>query len=169
MKKLQYRELSLESFAPFGSYASMIDPATVRIGAPPVEFYRDMIQAGLGPAQTASFGVCRVTRRPYVINVSEYHNGCPEVIMPLDGDVLIHAAPAVPEREFPADLAAVFRVPKNTLVVLRPGVWHHGPYTIDTPYVNCLVMLPERTYMNDCAFYDFPESEWIEITGPGLA
>ena len=169
MKQIAYQELSPEAFGTFGSYAAMIDPATVRIGAPPIEFYRDMVQADLGAAHTGSFGVCRVAERPYVINVSEYHNGCPEVVLPLDGDVLIHVAPAVPEKEFPFDSAAAFRVPRGTLVVLRPGVWHHGPFTIDTPVTNCLVMLPERTYMIDCAFFDFPKSKWIRITGPGLS
>lgn len=168
MKEITYQELSPEAFAAFGSYAGMIDPSRVCIGAPPVEFYRDMIQADLGAAHSGSFGVCRVSERPYIINVSEYHNTCPEVVLPLDADVLIHVAPAVPEREFPFDSAAVFRVPKGTMVVLRPGVWHHGPFTINTPTANCLVMLPERTYMTDCTVFDFPKSKWIRITGPEL-
>jgi len=104
--------------------------------------------------------------------VSEYHDTCCEVVMPLDGDVLMHVAPAVPEREFPFDLAEVFFVPKGTLCCLRPGVWHHAPYAfgglVGQPVVNCLIALPERTYMNDCKVYQFPVDRQLKIVGEGV-
>jgi ureidoglycolate lyase len=108
--------------------------------------------------------VCRVTGRPNIINVSEYHNGCWEVCLPLDGDVLMHVAPAVPQKEFPFEQVEVFYIPKGTIVCIRPGVWHHGLYTVDSDVVNCLVVLPERTYMNDCHVYEFPEDKHIKIS-----
>ena len=64
------------------------------------------------------------------MDVSEYHDTCCEVVLPLDGDVLMHVAPAVPEKEFPFDQAEVFLVPRGTLCCLRPGVWHHAPYAL---------------------------------------
>lgn len=163
MSEIAYKQLSLEAFAKYGSFANMINPDTIKIGAEPIEFYRDMIMTNLGSTTFASFGVCRVAKRPYIMDVSEYHNTCCEVIMPMDGDILMHVAPAVPDKEFPFDMAEVFYVPKGTLVVLRPGVWHHGPFTVNIDVVNCLITLPERTYMNDCYVYNFPSDKYIEI------
>jgi hypothetical protein len=34
--------------------------------------------------------------------------------------------------------------------------------------VNCLVTLPERTYMNDCKVYPFPSDRHINIAGEGV-
>ncbi|MBE3064911.1 MAG: ureidoglycolate lyase [Spirochaetes bacterium] len=103
-----------------------------------------------------------------MMDVSEYHDTCCEVVLPLDGDVLMHVAPAVPEKEFPFDSAEVFLVPRGTICCLRPGVWHHAPYAVGATVVNCLVALPERTYMNDCKVYQFPEDRRMKIVGEGV-
>jgi len=168
MREIPYSPLTRDGFAKYGTFASMIDPVWPKIGAEPIEFFRDMVQTHLGNSAPASFGVCRVARRPFVMDVSEYHNGCCEIILPLDGDVLMHVAPAVPEKEFPFDSAEVFLVPKGTLCCLRPGVWHHAPFALETRVVNCLVALPERTYANDCKVYEFPPDCRLKIVGEGL-
>ena len=167
MKEITWKKLTSLEFAKYGTYASMIDPSAPKLGAEPIEFYRDMVQSGLGMAPVASFGVCRVVKRPFVMDVSEYHDTCCETVLPLDGDVLMHVAPAVPEKEFPFDQAEVFLVPRGTLVCLRPGVWHHAPYAWRCDRVNCLVVLPERTYNNDCKVYAFPAGRHFQIVGEG--
>jgi ureidoglycolate lyase len=167
MKEITARKLSLEGFAKYGMYANMINPSAPKLGAEPIEFYRDMVQCQLGLSPVASFGVCRVVKRPFVMDVSEYHDTCCEAVLPLDGDILMHVAPAVPEKEFPFDQAEVFLVPKGTLCCLRPGVWHHAPYAVRTDVVNCLIALPERTYMNDCKVYAFPADRHMKIVGEG--
>jgi len=168
MKEIAWKKLSLEAFAPYGAYAQMLNPSAPKIGAEPIEFFRDMIQSQLGTTSLASFGVCRVVKRPFVMDVSEYHDTCCEVVLPLDGDVLMHVAPAVPEKEFPFDQAEVFFVPKGTICCLRPGVWHHAPFAHATQVVNCLVVLPERTYMRDCTVYPFPPDKRIRVVGEGV-
>jgi ureidoglycolate lyase len=168
MKQITYRKLSPEGFAKFGSYASVINPVGPKLGAEPIEFFRDMMQSQLGTAPVASFGVCRVVKRPFVMDVSEYHDTCCEIVLPQDGDVLMHVAPAGPEKEFPFEQADVFLVPRGTLCCLRPGVWHHAPYAFRSDVVNCLIMLPERTYMNDCKVYQFPADRQITIVGEGV-
>lgn len=60
------------------------------------------------------------------IGTYEYHNTCAEAMLPLDGDAYIHVAPAGPAGHVPYDEVEVFRVPKGTMVTLRPGVWHHA-------------------------------------------
>ncbi len=173
MRELRYRRLDPAAFAPYGSFAPLIDPAAggrsaPRIGQPPVEFFRDVIQSGLGADTAGSFGVCRVTRRPPVIDASEYHDGCCEALMPLDGDVLVHVAPAVPGERFPSEQAEVYLVPKGTMIVLRPGVWHHGPFALGAERVSCLVALPERLYARDCKSVTVPEQDRIRVVGEGV-
>lgn len=168
MKEISYKKLSVEGFAKFGSYANTINPSGPRLGAEPIEFFRDMVQSQLGTTPVVSFGVCRVVKRPFVLDVSEYHDTCCEIILPIEGDILMHVAPAVPEKEFPFDQAEVFLVPMGTICCLRPGVWHHAPYALCTDVVNCLIALPERTYMNDCKVYCFPADRHMRIVGDGV-
>ena len=83
--------------------------------------------------------------------------------MPIDGDVLIHVALATRNGEVPLDRIEVFLVPKGTLVIIRPGVWHHAPFAFGSDFVNVLVVLPERTYAKDCFVSIIPEDKQLEI------
>lgn len=159
MPTLKIEDLSVESFLPFGFYAQQINPGAEKIGAPPVEFFRDMVQQDLGRATRVSFSTCRVEKRAMKIDVSECHSQTGEAILPLDRDVLIHVGPATAGKDVPLDKLRVFRVPRGTLVVLRPGVWHHAPFTVDGEPANVLIVLPERTYANDCVVAELPEAD----------
>ncbi len=164
MRTIQAEALTVESFLPFGFYANMIDPQAEAIGAKPIEFYRDMVQLDLGGAGIASFSICRVEPRDCVIDVTEFHTATGEGILPLDNDVLIHVAPATPIDDGPPlDKFRVFSVPKGTLVVLRPGVWHHAPITPNDRPANTLIVLPERTYANDCEVVALDDDEIIRV------
>jgi ureidoglycolate lyase len=165
MKTVRIEELNAETFQPFGFFARLIDPAAEKIGASPIEFYRDMAQLDLGGASIASFSTCRVEPREPVIDVTEYHSYTGEGILPLDGDILIHAGPATPpDSPPPIERFRVFRVPRGTMVCLRPGVWHHAPFAIGKNPVNVLIVLPERTYANDCVVVELAESEQLGIS-----
>ena len=162
--KLTIKKLSLEAFAPYGTFANMINPSTVKIGKEPVEFFRDMVQQDLGGASIASFSVCRVLPRPAVIDVTEYHTANGEVNLPLDGDVLMHVGPATPNGIVPLKQIEVFRVPKGTIISLKPGVWHHAPFSVTDKPVNTLVVLPERAYANDCSVYEIPKKDRLTFS-----
>jgi ureidoglycolate lyase len=97
-----------------------------------------------------------------VIDLTEYHSSTGEGVLPLDADVLIHVAPATPNGIVPLEKFRVFRVPKGTLVILRPGVWHHAPFSLHG-VANVLIVLPERTYANDCTVVELPISDQIRI------
>lgn len=163
MKKVKVKELSLAGFQVYGSFANLINPAAYHFGAEPIEFFRDLLPLELGGAGSASFSVCRVTRRPLIVDVTEYHSGCGEGLLPLDGDVLIHVGPATPPGPPPLGDFEVFRVPRGAMVCLRPGVWHHAPFALQGPAANVLIALPERTYAQDCVVYEIPERERIGI------
>ncbi|GAK55186.1 hypothetical protein U27_02018 [Candidatus Vecturithrix granuli] len=164
MRTVQVKDLQVEAFLPFGFYANMIDPDTEKIGAPPIEFFRDMLQLELGNTGRVSFGVCRVEPRELIIDATEYHSTSGEGILPLDNDVLMYVAPATPpDEQVPLEKIEVFRVPQGTLVVLRPGVWHHGPFTTNGKPANMLIALPERLYANDCHVFKLEEQDQIKI------
>ena len=166
MNAITVRSLDAEAFRPFGAFANVVNPTAERIGAPPVEFYRDIIQQDLGESAPISYSICRVEARPPVIGLAEYHNRTCEGILPLDNDVLIHVGPATPpSAPLPLDRFQVFRIPKGTMVVLRPGVWHHAPFTLNDAPANVLVVLPERTYANDCVVVRLEEDQQLAIAG----
>jgi len=164
MKTLKVESLSLESFQGFGVYCDMLNPASEKLGEPPIEFFRDMLSQTLGDCGIVSYSNCRIEPRDLVIDVSECHSRTAEMLMPLDADVLMHVAPAgSPDAGFPTDKARVFHVPKGTMVVIKPGTWHHGPFCIGKASANVLVALPERTYANDCQTVHLEGGDRIHI------
>lgn len=163
MKEVKIEELSFEAFDEFGTFKNMINPNTEVFGADPVTFYRDMVQQDMGVKTVTSFSICRVLPRELEINISEYHSHCGEGILPLDNDILIHVAPGAPNEELPVDKMRVFRVPQGTMVALKPGVFHHAPWTINDKVANTLIVLPQRTYANDCIVIEHKEDEKIRI------
>ena len=165
MAKIEIRELDREAFDVYGSFAGMVNPKAEVVGQEPIEFYRDMVLLDLGVKSVAAFSTCRVMRRPAVVDVSEFHNNTAEGVLPLDADVLIHVAPATPTDDVPLDRIEVFRVPRGTMVTLRPGVWHHAPFAHGADVANVLIVLPERTYAADCEVREIPEGRRPEIEG----
>ena len=163
MKELKSKQLSVEEFQKYGYYHSMIDPDTVKIGILPIEFYRDIVPLRLGKSNVPMFSVNRVGKREQIINVSEYHNLTSEGVLPLDGDVLLHVAPATVAGEVPYNQFEVFYVPQGTFVSLNPGVWHHACFSVSEDFVNILIILPERTYVTDCFVHEFPEKDYIKV------
>lgn len=164
MRAVKVKNLTIEEFMPYGTYANLINPNSEKLGAPPIEFFRDMIQQNLGAGGLASFSTCRVEKREMIIDVTEYHTRTAEGILPLDNDIFIHVGPATPSDGcVPTEKIVVFQVPKGTMVVLRPGVWHHAPFTVNDKPANVLIVLPERTYANDCQVVQLKGKDQISI------
>ncbi|MHC4867806.1 MAG: hypothetical protein ACYTEX_27360 [Planctomycetota bacterium] len=44
MRKETIQELSLEGFGKYGAFGNMINPKTEKLGAEPIEFFRDMVR-----------------------------------------------------------------------------------------------------------------------------
>lgn len=163
MRTVGIKKLTMEAFAPYGAFASVMAPKGCKLGAKPVEFYRDMVQQYLGNTNTVSYSACVVDQRDWVIMNTEYHNQCCEAIICLDGDYLAHMAPACPEGEEPFANIEVFLVPRGTMVVVRPGVWHQAGFPYGCDEVHILCALPERAYVNDCVCIDIPEDKRIRV------
>lgn len=158
MKTILAKPLSKEAFEPFGTYSDFFEPSGPGLG----DFYPDRLQIPV--ARGVPFGFSPlVVRKPekYLVDTAEYHNFSGEILVPIDGDIIIHVAPAsnekVPER------TEAYIVPMGTVVHLLPGVWHYCPFAIERPIVHCLIGLPVRTYMTDVVVVHYDESEQIEI------
>jgi len=146
------KKLTLENFKKYGTYSNLIDPEAVAFGEKPIQFFRDIIQDD--NQGTASYSICRVEKRDFVVDIAEYHNYANETILPLDGDVYVHVGVATADDIDPNEFE-IFFVPKGTLVVIRRGVWHHAPFAAGDDPVNAIIVLPERTYKNDCIVVDY--------------
>jgi ureidoglycolate lyase len=163
MRTVQHRDLSLEAFSLYGVYSDMVRPSGPSFSGPGFSFYRDMARLHLGQETLVAFSVCSVGKREPIVDFLEYHNGCGELMMPLDGEVLVQVAPATSRSEPPLDQLEVFRVPAGTMVVLHAGVWHHAPYVHECERVNILVALPERTYAKDAVVVEIGPSERLLV------
>ena len=145
--------LTKEIFAPFGSFTPLVPPeGTPLLEDACIKFWPECGVLDLGPNgnNQAAFGICRVEYRTREVDASEFHTSTGEAILPLDGNIYIHVGPPTVDEVVPIDKIKFFLIPRFTLVVLNPGVWHHAPFTYTTEPVNTLTVLPRRTYVNDC-------------------
>lgn len=154
-KKLTVQALSNKAFKEYGTYAPLLPPDGKPVAAGDViSFWADCGGVlSLGPCgnNQVAVGICQVKWRPLQIDVCEYHTSTGEGILPLDGDVYVHVGPPTGDDTMPVDELEVFLVPKGTMLVLKPGVWHHAPFaTKEDATVNVQILLPQRTYANDC-------------------
>ena len=114
-----------------------------------------------------------VDSRPYTIGYlqlvpghldfdwAERHLKTVEMIVPLGGDCLVHVAPPdpsnEPDREPSLDDYRVFRIRQGQAVILRPGVWHAAPFTVNEN-TSALVFLLENTGRDDTRVVRFPDT-----------
>ncbi len=164
MPSVKVEELTPEAFRPFGTFVNMINPDTIAIGDKPIQFFRDMAPLAIAhPRSLPSFSICRVEKRPLVVDVTEMHTYTAEGNIPLDADALIHVAPATPNGVCPKDKIRVFRVPRGTFVTMNAGVWHHAPFAFGADALNMVIVLPERTYANDCLVVELEKKDQVKI------
>lgn len=157
MRKISVKELNDRDFKQYGVFCSVTEPSGNHFGT----FYADNIPyaASAGAPITFSPLVCGKSEKMIVSGV-EYHNYAFEGIVPIDDDVVIHVA--LPSKGPVPELTEAFLVPKGTAVVLKPGVWHEAPMPVDHD-AHVLIILPERTYQNDCVYVNYGDEDAMEI------
>ncbi len=159
--KLKPEELTRESFRKLGDFENLLEFANIYSGKRVDEgFFPDALQFD-NAGKAMSVSITKVCGKPDAIKNVEYHSHYYEGILPLDGDVYIFAAPAFWYLKL--DETRLFRVPKGTLVKLKPGVVHGSPISVDGKPVNVMIMLPERTYSNDCEFIELEKEKYMYL------
>jgi len=167
-RTVSIEKLSAEAFAPFGTFAKLINPQGNTFGTPPIQFTPDMLRLDMGGQSQLGISVCRVEWRPLVVDKAEFHTSTGEGILPLNAGVLIHVAPPS-GGVCPVDKIRIFRVPSGTCVVLHPGTWHHAPFVADKTNgsASVFILLPVRTYANDCIVRELAATrDHVEISNP---
>ncbi len=158
MRTIPVKELTLEDFRWYGSFCNLLDMSPLRSGEERSnEFYPDLVQVLGHSGLPASASVARVAPCEPVVNFCEFHNHTGEGILPIDGDCVIYVAKA--GRGVDPKSIEAFRVPKGTFVSLLPGTVHGRQFACGGAPVHVLILLPERTYKNDCEFAVLKEEE----------
>ncbi len=162
MKTIHAVPVTAENFAPYGFIANIQNPGDAYcMGDALGAFHRDMVLVPNASSAITAFGSLKVAKREMVIADAEYHSYAMEVMMPLDDDMVMAAAPAnggVVEY----DKQAAFLIPQNTMVVFRAGAWHGAPFPVHHDGT-VLICLPERTYLNDTCKILFQDADKIRI------
>lgn len=158
MKQITAKPITAENFKEFGSFTDLLNPEGSSLG----DFYQDRLKMHSSGAMQMAFSPLLVHKpEKMMVTTAEYHNYTQEGILCLDDDVIVHVAPAgkdpVPE------LTEAFLVPKGTMVLLNTGVWHLSAIPVNLELAHVLIVLPERTYHNDCIVVEYPEEKWVEI------
>jgi ureidoglycolate lyase len=154
-KPLIVKQLTVDNFKEYGTFGPLTPPtARPLVQGDVIGFWPDcggVLSLGPNGNNELAIGICQVTWRELKIDVSEFHSSTGEGNMPLDGDIYIHVAPPTAGADVPLDELEVFLVPQGTAVVIKPGVWHHAPFATEKgATVNTVILLPQRTYANDC-------------------
>lgn len=161
MRSIKAKQLTHEAFAPFGTFYSMTTPESYALQGEIHRFFPDrisetyMTRVGFSPILVKKPEVMRITQ-------VEYHNTTPEMILPLNDDMIIHVAPASAGVPLP-DMTKAFIVPKGTLVKINTAIWHLAPLPVNEEELQAMIILPECTYVNDCTVVDLKEDEQFEI------
>ena len=124
--------ISKQSFAPYGDCTSPFCAAEPSEGNHRHQFHRNVITQDLSGFPTMTFSICEVIENPDQLKVLEVHLNTDELIMPLDGDMVIVVGHAREDGVCPVDELEAFRVPCGSLVRMNRGVWHTVPFKCKT-------------------------------------
>jgi ureidoglycolate lyase len=163
MRKVKPKELSLESFSKYGRFAKIINPDGPSVGPKIHEFFRDQLVFSYASAFPVGISVSHIQDRPRIISVTEIHRDTGELLLPLTGDIYCHVGMCSGHSDPDYSTFEIFRVPKGTAIMVYNGVWHHAGFPCGKDDVDVMVLLPERTYANDCIVIQIPSESQIEI------
>lgn len=158
MRQIKAEQITKENFSEFGDFYDYLKPEGNNFGI----FYPDHIVYPVSGAMPLGFSAM-VNKKPEkrIIDVVEYHNYTCEIVIPLDDDIVIHAAPC--SKDIVPEKTKAFIVKKGQAVKFNAGVWHKAPTPLNNEEVHMLIVLPERTYMNDINVVQYKKEDQIEI------
>ena len=160
MRKIKAEKITVEKFAPFGSFVSVTEPAGYSLKGEIHNFYPDRVTGTM--VGTMAFSPIAVRKAPRIIKQCEYHTSSWEGIMPVDDDMIIHVSPA--SGSYPeVDETKAFIVPKGTFVKLNAAIWHLAPLPLNADVLHAMIVLPECTYARDCPVIDLKDEDVFEI------
>jgi ureidoglycolate hydrolase len=130
--ELELNRVTKENFSDFGIYLEEPE-GTPDYSDSLFDWWNACAEAETGGDISFGFVLAKPCQEP-VQEIFEQHRGTPEVLIPLDRDIIIivgkpKAFEGIPEKEnFRA-----FTIPKGTAVILSKGVWHYAPAVVSDP------------------------------------
>ena len=167
MRTIPVQALSQEAFSKYGVFHDTLHPTGSYFGDSVSQFYRDLVTAPFSGSNMLAVSPLHIIKRPYVVDTTEIHSHTAECLVPMDADIIIHVGEAMPTGKIPIKKMEAFFVPKGMAVTLLPGVFHYCPYVCSADEVTVLILLPQRTYANDCTVYQLSEDQQILIDYKG--
>ena len=162
MRVIQAEKLTNEAYAPFGTFYDYANPTGYSLNGALHRFFPDRMSEAY-PQTRAAFSPILVKKpERMIIDSVEYHLTTPEIILPLNDDMIIHVAPASAGALVP-ELTRAFVVPQYTMVKINTAVWHLAPLPVHADELQAMIILPETTYMRDCTVEEIPEEDQFEI------
>lgn len=161
MRKIKAQPLSVEAFAPYGTYTDVMNPKGYHIGGEFHDFYRDQAKYYTDSLLPVGLSPLVVRRHGYVIDSVEWHNHSCESMMPVNDDAVMHVSLA--SGGYDVEQTKAFIVPKGTIITINPAVYHLTPLPVHEDELHALIMLPERCYVNDFLCMDLDEDSRFEI------
>ncbi|MGI6162162.1 MAG: ureidoglycolate lyase [Christensenellales bacterium] len=158
MRKINAKPISVENFMPFGYYTNVLHPTGNNLG----EFYYDKIRfpvSGEMPIALSPSIVRRTERM--LITMAECHSKTCEGIFAVDDDMILHLAP--PTLTPKPELTEAFIIQQGMAVCIHAGVWHLSAIPLNKKEAHVLIILPERTYYNDCITVNYEEKDYMEV------
>lgn len=150
-----------EAFAPYGVYYDMLRPDGYALEGEIHKFYPDRISESA--ATRIGYSPITVKKEEHMkVKAVEYHTTTPEMILPLNDDMIIHVAPASGGTPV-TGLTEAFIIPRGTLVKINTAIWHLAPLPVHEEELHAMIILPECSYANDCTVVELKEEEQFEI------
>ena len=155
--KLKARELTVEAFAPYGSF--VLASECLKDTGEPIAYVPEQLNVALCGSD-AAIGVCRVAPQQKVMGSMESHAHTEE------GWILINGAGVAafgrPGADADAAQYEAFLIPQGTILSLKTGVWHFGPFPVNGEALYAYAILPPGTPENDLIMSELKESIEIE-------
>jgi len=162
MRTIKAVPITHDNFRPYGSFASMLEPSGHCFPGDNT-FYPDQVALNVQGGRPVTFSPLTVKKpERMIVTEAEYHNTTGEGVFVLDDDAVIHVAPPSNHEIVPEQTEA-FIVPRGTLVKLNTGVWHLAALPVHNDLLHVMIVLPERTYANDCTVCQYSEDRQVEI------
>jgi ureidoglycolate lyase len=113
---------------------------------------------------SVSVGVLRAVKRGFDFHEMERHVETPEMLVAVQGDVLVPVAPANHPADAPAaEETEVFHLRQGEALIMNTGVWHWLPFPLQGEAV-LLVVFKEGTPDNDFTLYDLQAGKGQHLT-----
>jgi len=156
--KLKIRELTKESFAPYGRYFNIHDFARgEKLTTSP--YFPDVGAVVFENSNYAGVGIGFAIDRPRITTEAEIHEHTEELLGFLDGDgILVIGEPSGKTPDL--SKFAAFLVPEGTFVIMKRGTWHSAAFPANAERISLFVILPPYTNLNDCITREFDPIEF---------